>query len=82
MALRSKTTTAIAVAGTTIAHGLTNSGGTATAPDELWVLATVAQGAGQTYRYAASDATNVYLASGTSASSADVFFAINHSICK
>lgn len=76
MALRSKQTVNIAVAGGALAHGL------ASTPDEVFVLPTIATGAGQTYRYAANDATNVYLAQGTSATSADVVCAVNHSIVK
>jgi hypothetical protein len=76
MALRFKTTTNLAVAGSSIAHGL---GAT---PDEVFVLPTIAAGAGQTYRFSASDATYVYLAQGTTASSADVVAAVNHSIIK
>ena len=82
MPLRSKTTTNIAVAGTQIAHGLTNHAGVAAAPDEVFVLPTIAAGAGQTYRYSAHDATSIYLAQGTSATSADVVAAINHSMMK
>ncbi len=79
MALRFKSASAnIAVAGTTIAHGLT-ANGSAVTPDEVWVLPTTAAGAGQTYRYAANDSTAVYLAQGTSACSADVYAAYNHS---
>lgn len=74
MALRAKFTQEIAVAGSTIAHGLS------AAPDEMTVLPTVAAGAGQTYRYAAHDATNVYLAQGTAATSADVHVSVWHSI--
>jgi hypothetical protein len=74
MALRFKTTTNIAIAGSSIAHGL---GAT---PTEVFVLPTIAAGAGQTYRYSASDATNVYLAQGTAAGSADVVAAVVHSI--
>lgn len=70
-ALRSKTTSNIAIAGTTIAHGL-NQNGTGLTPDDVIVLSTLATAAGHTYRYAASDATNVYLANGTAAGSADV----------
>lgn len=76
MALRFKVTSNIAVGGTTIAHGL------GTTPDEVFVLPSIAAGAGQTYRYAAHDATNVYLAQGTAATSADVVVAVNHSIIK
>ena len=76
MALRSKSTTNIAIAGSTIAHGLVST------PDEVSVLATIAAGAGGVYRYAASDATNVYLAAGTTATSADVIAAVNHSIIR
>lgn len=76
MALRSKQTVAITQAGSTIAHGLIST------PDEVYVLPTIAAGAGQTYRFSASDATNVYLAQGTSATSADVICAVNHSIIK
>lgn len=82
MALRSKQTVNIAVAGSQIAHGLTSHTGVATAPDEVFVLPTIAAGAGQTYRFSASDATSVYLAQGTSATSADVVCAINHSYVK
>jgi hypothetical protein len=76
MALRSKQTVAIAVAGSTIAHSL------ASTPDEVFVLPTVSAGAGQTYRFSASDGTNVYLAQGTSATSADVVCAVNHTMVK
>jgi hypothetical protein len=76
MALRSKQTVAIAVAGSQIAHGLSAT------PDEIIVLPTVAAGAGQTYRFSASDANSVYLAQGTAATSADVVCAVNHSIVK
>lgn len=81
MPLRSKQTVAIGTAQTAIAHGLTVNG-VGTTPDEVYVLPTIAQGAGQTYRSAASDATNVYLAQGTSATSADVVCAVNHSMMK
>lgn len=75
MALRFKSLSAVvAVAGTTIAHGLGNT------PDEVFCLAATAAGAGQTYRYAVSDATNVYLAQGTSAASVDVYAVRNHTI--
>ena len=68
--------TSIALAGTTIAHGL------GTTPDEVFVLPTISAGAGQTYRFSASDATNIYLAQGTTATSADIVAAVNHSIVK
>lgn len=67
---------AIAVAGTTIAHGL------GVTPDEISVLPTVAQGAGETYRFSASDATNIYLAQGTSATTADIDAHYWHSITR
>lgn len=82
MALRTKQTVAIAVAGSPIAHGCTDHKGVATAPDEIIVLPTIAAGAGQTYRYSASDANSIYLAQGTSATSADVVASINHSMMK
>lgn len=80
MSLRGSVLTNIAVAGTSIPHGLTkrNASGVAdrpVAPTEYWVTPTIAQGAGQTYRYAAPDTTNLYFAQGTSATSAIVFFA-------
>jgi hypothetical protein len=74
MTYRYKTTSAVAVAGTTIAHGLGMT------PDDVIVLPTIATGAGQTYRYAAHDATNVYLAQGTSATSADVTVQVAHTL--
>jgi hypothetical protein len=74
MAYRFKTTTNIAVAGTTVAHGLGRT------PDEIIVLPTIAAGAGQTYRFSASDASNVYLAQGTAATSADVIASYSHSM--
>lgn len=79
MAQRKTQTVAIAVGGSSIAHGLTQNGVAAT-PNEITVVPTIAQGAGQTYRYSASDATCVYLAQGTSATSADVTAAVNHSL--
>ena len=82
MALRTKQTVNIAIAGSAIAHGCVNSNpaaGQTNTPNEIKVLPTIAAGAGQTYRYAASDATYVYLAQGTTATSADVVCSINHS---
>lgn len=80
-ALRSKSTTNIAIAGTTIAHGL-NQNGTGLIPDDVIVLSSIATAAGQTYRYAAHDATNVYLANGTAAGSADVTCIYHHTIVR
>ena len=81
MAARTKQTVAIVVAGSSISHGCTNpnTGGT-NVPTEVMVLPTISAGAGQTYRYAANDANYVYLAQGTTATSADVICGINHSI--
>lgn len=72
MAFRFKTTAAIAVAGSTIPHGL------GAVPNEVFVLPTLGA-AGNIYRFSASDATNVYLASASGATSADVVVAVNHS---
>ena len=66
----------IAVAGTTIAHGLGFT------PDEVTVLPTVAQGAGETYKFSASDATSIYLAQGTSATTADISAHYWHSVTR
>jgi tRNA/tmRNA/rRNA uracil-C5-methylase (TrmA/RlmC/RlmD family) len=77
MALRFKVADkAIPLAGVAIAHSL---GAT---PDEVWVCP-AGTGVGCTvYRYAASDATNVYISCGTAAQTADVYAVVNHSIIK
>lgn len=64
---------ALVQAGSTIAHGL------CTTPTMTYVTPTVAQGAGQTYQYTGADSTNIYLAQGTSATSADVTVEVFHS---
>ena len=74
MAYRFHGTVAVAVAGSTVPHSL---GAT---PTELFFTPTIAAGAGQCYRYAASDNTNVYIASGTAATSIDVVAAVVHSV--
>jgi hypothetical protein len=77
MAFRVKITARdITVAGSTVAHGL------GAVPDQVQVMPTLAAGAGQTYRFSTSDATNVYLAQGTAGTSADVVISIWHSIIK
>jgi len=76
MALRSKTTSNIAIAGTQIAHGL------ATTPDEVTCLATLGTSTTPIYRFSASDATSVYIAVGSAATSADVIMAVNHSLVR
>jgi len=76
MALRSKQTVNIAIAGSSIAHGLV------TTPDEVAVLATLGTSTTGIYRFSASDATSVYIAVGSAATSADVTCAVNHSVVK
>lgn len=81
MALRySCKNAAVAVAGTAFTHGLTNHAGTATAPDE-WAFnhrGAPSGGYGSLYLTAAPTTTTITLASGSGATTADVFCAINH----
>lgn len=79
MALRfSVKNTAIAVAGTSIAHGLGST------PDEWFYSQRSFNAAVQStlYTYAAPDATNLYIAAASNAGTADVFCCLNHSIIK
>lgn len=73
MALRFRTITAVAVAGTTIPHGL---GAT---PDEITATALTAAGNIYMITASAANSTNVYLAANA-ASSALVIAAVTHSI--
>ncbi|MBU1767875.1 MAG: hypothetical protein KJ648_07225 [Candidatus Omnitrophica bacterium] len=76
MALRFQTTSAIALAGTAIPHGL------GVVPDEISAI--VNSPAGTIYLVAASAATstNVYIAAASAATTAFVVVASNHSIIK
>ena len=75
MALRFQSKQNIAIAGTTIPHGL------GLTPDEVWTMPSTAAGF-PSYIFSAQDATNVYLATGTAAHSAWVYAAYNHSIIR
>lgn len=73
MALRFKssgTAQAIALAGTTIPHGLGQT------PDEVTILPLDVKGF--TYQFSAADASNVYIAAASAACSATVYAAKNH----
>lgn len=74
MALRFKTVTGIALAGTAVAHGL------GAVPDEYSCLAT--DPAGTVYLVAASAATStsIFIAAASAATTAMVLAAVTHSI--
>ena len=71
----SGTAQAIAVAGTTIPHGL------GTTPDEVF-FSNIIGTPTHVYIFSAADATNIYLAAGSAAASATAYAAVNHSITK
>lgn len=71
----SGTAQAIALAGTTIPHGL------GVTPDEVWFTPILGTSA-LIYQFSAADATNIYLAAGSAAASATGYAASNHSIVK
>lgn len=82
MALRySCKNAAVAVAGTAFTHSLTENG-VATAPDE-WAInhrGAPSGGYASLYLSAAPTTTTITFASGSGATTADVFCSINHSI--